>query len=293
MFARAYDVASRYTFPVITTSRYLDGEISSNVGGFVVLNSEGWILSAAHILNSYLEFTDHMHRIAEYQRNVAELQTKSDITAKQLGRRLDRLERDPKWITHHSFWWGRDDWHVIDIRADANADILVGRIAEYDPASIETYPVIKNPGYLPCGTSLCKLGFPFHEVAVSFDDESERFELLPGTLPIPRFPIEGILTRHIRTDLTFGNGNYPVAFLETSSPGLRGQSGGPIFDTKGTMWAIQSRTHHLSLGFSPRTNRNGREIEEHQFLNVGVGIHPEVIVNTLRDLDVSFEMSDY
>jgi len=35
------------------------------------------------------------------------------------------------------------------------------------------------------------------------------------------------------------------------------------------------------------------EVEEHQFLNVGVGVHPELIVAFLKDNGVKFTLSDY
>lgn len=88
------------------------------------------------------------------------------------------------------------------------------------------------------------------------------------------------------------DGKYEIKFLETSSPGLRGQSGGPIFDSKGTIWAVQSQTMHLQLGFSPKIQKNGHEVEENQFLNVGLGIHPELIVAFLRDNNIKFDISD-
>lgn len=293
MFAQAYDIASGYTHPVISTVRHLDGEINSGLGAFVVLNQDGWILSAAHILGNFQAFTNHQLELEEYMRQKAEIEAHTNLNSKQRRKRISRLNRNPKWITNQSYWWGRDDWRVVDIMADTNADIFIGRIQDFDPDSVAHYPKIKNPENLPCGTGVCKLGFPFHDVAASFNEETGQFELAEGTLPIPRFPIEGIVTRQIRTDLTFGKGDYPVSFLETSSPGLRGQSGGPVFDTQGTVWAIQSRTHHLDLGFSPTIKRDGRDVVESQFLNVGVGIHPEVIVNVLTELRIAFELSDY
>ena len=44
---------------------------------------------------------------------------------------------------------------------------------------------------------------------------------------------------------------------------------------------------------SPKIVRDGKEVEEHQFLNVGLGIHPEVIVLFLRDNGIRFKLSDY
>ena len=76
--------------------------------------------------------------------------------------------------------------------------------------------------------------------------------------------------------------------IETSGPGLRGQSGGPIFDVHGNLWGIQSVTNHLRLGFEPVVKlANGKEVVEHQFINVGIGSHSE----TLRDMLSSFKIA--
>lgn len=102
------------------------------------------------------------------------------------------------------------------------------------------------------GTSLCKLGFPFHSNEPTFD-EQKGFVLPPGSFPIPIFPIDGIYTRTVNIESN-GAKPYPLMFIETSTPGLRGQSGGPIFDVNGAIWAIQSQTHHLKLGFGDNQN---------------------------------------
>jgi S1-C subfamily serine protease len=77
-------------------------------------------------------------------------------------------------------------------------------------------------------------------------------------------------------------------FIETSTPGLRGQSGGPLFDVKGEIWGIQSRTVHLELGFSPKKKDGPREIVEHQFMNVGLAAHVSHLVELFRQHGVQF-----
>jgi hypothetical protein len=52
--------------------------------------------------------------------------------------------------------------------------------------------------------------------------------------------------------------NRAAKFVEMSSPGLRGQSGGPRFDVNGMVWGLQSRTQHLALGFSPQVEVNAK-----------------------------------
>lgn len=170
------------------------------------------------------------------------------------------------------------------------ADLLVGRLEPFDRTVVRNYPVLKNPQTTPVGTSLCKLGFPFHEIKATFDESTNNFTIAQGVLPLPRFPIEGIYTRNASAGKS-KDGKYDIRFLETSTPGLRGQSGGPIFDVKGQIWAIQSHTRHLPLGFSPKVLKDKKEVEENQFLNVGLGVHVNVLVAFLNDNGIRFNLS--
>ena len=72
---------------------------------------------------------------------------------------------------------------------------------------------------------------------------------------------------------------------------MRGQSGGPIFDINGYIWGLQSRTTHYALGFNPKIKKDNKEVEEHQFLNAGVGTHVEEIVNFLTEHNIKFNLS--
>ena len=140
------------------------------------------------------------------------------------------------------------------------------------------------------GRSLCRLGFPFHAVGATFDEARGVFELEPGALPIPRFPNEGIMTRFMQAP--DAGVPYPVSFIETSSPGLRGQSGGPLFDADGHVWGIQSRTNHVLLGFDPQIEVGGTTVTEHQFMNVGVATASETVLGLLGGLGATVATSD-
>jgi hypothetical protein len=56
-----------------------------------------------------------------------------------------------------------------------------------------------------------------------------------------------------------------------------------VSDTQGRVWGIQSRTHHLNLGFSPRLQIKGGHVTEHQFLNVGLAVHPAELLDLLDE----------
>ncbi len=59
------------------------------------------------------------------------------------------------------------------------------------------------------------------------------------------------------------------------------------------MWAIQSRTNHLSLGFNPKVPGTKKDEHEHQFLGVGWGVHVETLRGYLNDHGVGYDSTDY
>jgi hypothetical protein len=272
MFSRAYEIASQFTLPVITSLRYFDGTVDCLLASLTVLNTEGWALTAAHIFDPFFAYQQHQQELQEFYQGG------------QTG------APNPAWITHCSYWWGEDGVRDSEFRLLPEGDLAVVRLEPFYPDAISHYPLIKNPASMRAATSLCKLGFPFHQISASFDERTDNFQLAPDALPVPRFPIEGIFTRVIGQGWS-GDGRYEIKFIETSTPGLRGQSGGPVFDVDGAVWGIQSQTCHLPLGFSPTVLRDGREVEENQFLNVGWVIHPELLIAFLTDQNIAFAVS--
>ena len=291
MFANAYEIARKYTFPVIISTRNYSGKVECGCGAFIVINDEGWILTTAHIFNSYINYQQHRQQIQKYKEQKQEILENLKMDEKQKKKRIAHLKTYPGWLENHSFWWGMDGVRLKQFFILKEGDLLLGQLDPFDKNRFDSYPAFKNPDTMKFATSLCKLGYPFHKVESTYNVENHNFEIKKGTLPIPLFPIEGIYTRKLIGGES-KDGNYKLSFLETSTPGLRGQSGGPIFDSEGKVWAIQSRTMHHPLGFSPKIMRNGREVEENQFLNVGVGVHSELIIQFLQKNNIKFTMSD-
>lgn len=276
MFANAVEIATHYTRPVIISIRFHDTTLESGMAAFVVVNDEGWIVTAAHLFRAMQAHPAHKKEIAAHE-------AAKTILGKS-KKRAKLPKRNPKWLTDFSYWWAGDGVGVRNIAADFDLDIAIAQLDPFDPAAIGAYPTFKDPATpLRQGTSLCRLGYPFHEFEPTF--KGGTFELPRGALPAPRFPLEGIFTRNVMKPPAKGG---TPKFIETSSPGLRGQSGGPIFDTDGVVWGIQSSTHHLDLGFSPTTTRGKTKVVEHQFLNVGLGVHPEIVDGFLTAKGVKF-----
>ena len=260
MFSNAYKLASCFTQPLITSTRSFDKTVKCQCGAFIILNDEGWVITVAHLFQPYLAFQQHTKQVAAYKKQLHAIQQDQKLNPKEKSKRIARLKTNPKWVTNYTLWWGRDGIQLKDIKSLPEGDLVIGRLEPFDPKTISTYPVLKDPkSNLDPGTSLCKLGYPFHKkIEATFDETTNMFKFARGTLPLPLFPIEGIYTRNVTTGKS-KDGKYDIKFLETSSPGLRGQSGGPIFDVKGTVWAVQSKTAHFPLGFSPKVKQKGKK----------------------------------
>jgi len=282
MFADACEKAARFTRPLIISTRQMDGKVSASCGAFVVINKEGWIMTAGHMFDSFVKFQGDQNKIKE----VNELNSTRHSAPNSPS---NMIRTDPEWLTNHSFWWAWDGVRLVEAFVDRQIDVCIGRLEPFDPKWITEYPVFRNPNNLRPGTSLCRLGFPFAQVESEFDEATKSFRIKKGVLPLPLFPNDGIHTRNIVKGRS-KEGNYELLYVETSSPGLRGQSGGPIFDREGKIYAMQVQTAHMPLGFQPAAEYEGKRVVENQFINVGLGIHAKTIETILRDRNVKFQV---
>jgi hypothetical protein len=271
--------------------RFFDKKVESGLGSFIILNDEGWIVTAAHILDPAFGQQQHVKEIAAFNDQVKVIKENDKLKAHLKQRQLKKLKPNNKWITNCSFWWGNDVFKINHFEILRENDLAIGKIENYDKRFQNVYPKLKKPVDLKNGTSLCKLGFPFHSIKTDFNEADNSFKLAPRVLPVPRFPIDGIFTREASAGKS-KDGKFDIKYIETSTPGLKGQSGGPTFDVLGNIWAIQSQTINLDLGFSPKIKRDKKEVEENQFINLGLGVHVATLIDFLKDKGVKFELSD-
>jgi hypothetical protein len=293
MFANACSIARQFTMPIIISHKHASGECKAGIGSFVIINDEGWFVTAYHII-------EQIQKMAilnqEYKALTAKRQTILDgpnpnhpINQKE----LKKLKIDPQAIEDFSIWLGGNNLQLGIFHAIPSVDLAVGQLINFNKTKHNVYPQFKDPVKpMEQGTSLCKLGFPFHAITPTHTP-GKGFDLPTGSVPPPSFPIEGIFTRIVNVKTPVPS-PYPLQFIETSSPGLRGQSGGPTFDIHGAIWAIQSQTQHLKLGFgSDEKKSKDAEHLKHQYLNVGWGIHSQTITNFLTEKGIKFNLSTH
>ncbi|WP_400240535.1 serine protease [Methanomethylophilus alvi] len=287
MFAKACERVYKFTRPLIISTRTVDGTVSSSCGTFIIINPEGWILTAGHLFDSFVKYQQDMKKIKEVEEINARKASMAVPGAMTLS---DTIQLDPKWITNHSFWWGGDGLRITSVYVNREIDIALAKLDGFRPDMVQEYPIFRDPDTMRPGTSICRTGFPFANIATDFDEGSKSFRIRNGVLPLPFFPNDGIHTRNVLKQNKSKEGNYDMLYVETSTPGLKGQSGGPIFDTNGHIYAMQVQTNHIPLGFHPISEYDGKSIVENQFLNVGIGVHGKLLQQIMRDHHISFKV---
>ena len=182
-----------------------------------------------------------------------------------------------------------DKHTTLEIRVHATLDLALIRFDGFAQVHCMEFPVFGSDAqYLKPGKFLCRLGFPFPEFTnFTYDAASDALQWTPsGRTGTPYFPIEGMVTRHVGLD------EHTIIGFEMSTPGLRGQSGGPAFDTNGIVWGMQSATGHHDLDFDVdiKVVRNGVEtqVKDSAFLHVGHCVHVSALKEFMRANSVSF-----
>jgi Trypsin-like peptidase domain len=267
VFADAIQIASGFTFPVAIAHGVWGGHVRAEAAAFIVLNSDGWIVTASHVFNTAPKADQDRLKVQPLQDEIDKIQSDTTLLPK--------------------YWWARNGVTIRDLTLVPDVDLAIGRLDPFDSTSVSTYPTLKNPAlnFNP-GRSLCRLGFPFHDITATFDPATSGFSMNTSFI---FFSLDGIFTRTLEDSAR--EGKYPIKLIETSSSGLMGQSWGPIFDTRGRVWGIQSQTRHIPLGFDVEVQIGGRKVIEHQVINLGDGVHAETLAAVLTDLGVHFEMS--
>lgn len=269
---------------MVIAFRRWSGTVVAGAGAFIVVNTDGWIVTAGHTFDVAKQIDSDRPKVAAHQALIDAARGVVGRPTKLISKDLSRLERqaDQDWITHNSYWWAANGVECKDIQVLIDADVAVGRLDPF-PASLKAAVATFGDPAKPIrpGRSLCRLGFPFAQVPATHDMATNHFTIANADMRY--FPIEGILTRLLDDGV---KGGHPIKFVETSSPGLLGQSGGPIYDANGTVWGVQNRTHHVPLGFNLK-KADGSQLPE-QVINLGIGAHVETVLSLMDSMGVSY-----
>jgi hypothetical protein len=261
-------MATQFTFPYVGLRRRASGQLDSTLGAFVLLNDEGWALTAAHVVDE----------IVSVQREI------------EAGTPPPSNPDDP--CTHHVEVWAVPGFDrvrpgIAEAIVRGVADLAVVKLDPFDPGCVEAFATLRDAVETPVsqGMSVCRFGYPFHTIEAGWDEARGEFVLPDGAFPVASFALDGIVSRFHRTVAEDGN---EATFIATSTPGLRGHSGGPLLDVEGRVCGIQSHTTHLDLGFEGHFSAGERVVAERQFLNVGAATHVSDVRGVLDEAGITY-----
>lgn len=294
MFVEAIEKVDQFTRPVHFILRYYTGsDIVPGTATLFFVNEDGFAITCRHVARQIL-YSSSIYQ--NYQKFKGE---------------LGRFEKDPGFETQRLFLESKykinsenpirilfnfincASYKGLTIHLHPTQDLAIIQFRDFDSKQYQGCArFLKDSRLVKQGRYLCRLGYPFPEFTnYKYNKNTGDIEWTKeGRVNTPSFPIDGIITRHI------GESNA-VTGIEMSTPGLRGQSGGPLFDKNGVIYGMQSSTRHLHLGFDQVnreviTDGHRKKVSNYPFLNVGQCVHVDVIKQFLREKNITFFESD-
>lgn len=291
MFIKAIEEVSKFTRPINTIDRiYGSNTIRPGAATLFFVNELGVAVTCKHVA----ALIPHSQEI---QKKFIELKQRRNALQKSgsYNKHVKELVKEYGFDTNQScelllnFVDCVSPIKELEVTTHPDYDLAIIRFKQFEKLHYGSYArFIKDSSVLKQGSYLCRLGFPFPEFTnYSYSPDSDSIHWTSsGVVHTPSFPIDGMLTRHL--------GNAKGIFgIEMSTPGLRGQSGGPLFNREGIVCGMQFATNHLHLGFDMKNQEvisNGEKIRvtNQPLLHVGYCIHVDVIKKFLSEHSVKY-----
>ena len=292
MFADAIDLVDQFTRPVHSIIRlYGHSEIVPGSATLFFVNDDACAITCKHVAELIAQ-SDTIFR--QYNAFRAELrQFQRDKNYAHLLQKLEAkygFKAETVIRLRNMFMNCVDQFSELKIELHPTQDLALLRFIGPNRLLYKGHATfVRDSSRIRPGRSLCRLGYPFPEFTnYQYNAANDDIEwIAEGRDSTPKFPIDGIITR-----LLSDNGT-DVTGIEMSTPGLRGQSGGPLFDPGGLVYGMQTQTRHLHLGFDIEGQDvlvNGRKarVSNYPFLNVGTCVHADVIKRFLTEHGVRY-----
>ncbi|MBK7432574.1 MAG: trypsin-like peptidase domain-containing protein [Chitinophagaceae bacterium] len=295
MFENAIEKVLQFTRPMHTISRTYGGMIQPGSSTFFFVNDQGVAVTCKHVLdlipsadninNQFNQFKAERNKIPQdgkFKRNLMGLEMKykynPETTVQLKNNFLNCFDKIEQIVCH----------------AHPTLDLAILEFKGFDQTFYQSNArFIRDSNKIRQGKSLCRIGFPFPEFNnFRHNPEADDIEWTnTGNPNSPSFPIDGIVTRFAAEP------NVGITGIEMSTPGLRGQSGGPLFDEEGNIYGMQFATKHLHLGFDMKdaeiiTNGKKSKVSNFPFLHVGMCIHVDKIKEFLDQHQVRYSLAD-
>jgi hypothetical protein len=291
MFVAAVENALKFTRPIHTIVRYWGSdEIQPSTSSLFFVNDEGWALTCKHVADSVVASGQVTQKFSAFKTERKQLTTGK--MNRKATRKLEEKYGYKKGVAIEALNAFVNCVHplgAIKMFLHDKFDVALMKFEGFENLSCSYFPTFaKDETELKQGNYVCRLGYPFPEFT-NFELNTATDSIqwtTSGRRDTPSFPIDGMVTRHL------GKSVAEIFGFELSTPGLRGQSGGPAFIADGRIVGLQYGTNTLDLNFDVDRNvtRNGetRHVRDYAFLHVGHCVHLNILKDFMRKQSVSF-----
>lgn len=291
MFVNAIKELTKFTRPIQTiTLSYGYKEVVPGLSTLFFVNENAVAVTCKHVaqliiaaekanqqFNKFKVERDKLAKDGKFKRNLKGLEVKY------------KYQKDSTIQIKNSFVGSVDIIKEITVHQHKKYDLAIVEFKGYNEIQYQSYAkFLKDTSKIEQGKYLCRVGYPFPEYTnYKYDavvDEIMFDNSKPANIPI--FPIDGIVTRNIAE-------GTEIMGIEMSTPGLKGQSGGPLFDKDGLIYGMQQSTKHLHLGFDIENKEillSGRrkKINDYAFLHLGQCIRVDIITQFLDEHNIKY-----
>ena len=292
MFINAIEKVAHFTRPVHSILRtYAGKQVIPSAATLFFVNEEGYAITCKHVAEMLLSSEAINQRYQQFKNEKQQLV--NDPKQKQLVKGLElkyKLNADQTIQLKNNFVDCVDTMSGFTFNLHPTLDLAIIKFNDYNKLHYTEYArFLKDETKIQQGKFLCRLGFPFPDFTnYTYNSITDDIEWTStGVNVSPRFPIEGMVTRFLADE---PNKMYGI---ELSTPGLRGQSGGPLFDNNGIVYGMQFSTKHLHLGFDLvdkeiMVNTSIKKVSDYSFIHLGQCIHVNVIKAFLKQHNVKY-----
>lgn len=292
MFIKAIETVSAFTRPIHTIMRTYGGkQIIPGAATLFFVNEEGYAVTCKHVAEMLISSENINQKFIKFKKEKTAF-----YASGQKNKPLKGLELKYQYTTETAIQLKTNFIDCVDtltefkIHLHPTLDLAIIKFIGFNQINYrDCAKFLKEADSFKQGKFLCRLGFPFPEFTnFIYNETTDDIEwTTTGINHSPRFPIEGMVTRFLADQ---PNGMYGV---EMSTPGLRGQSGGPLFDEKAVIYGMQFNTKHLHLGFDIENkeisiNNQLKRISDYSFIHLGQCIHSNVITAFLKQHEVKY-----
>lgn len=296
MFVKAIEIASEYTRPIHSILRnYGSDEIEPGCATLILINDEGYAITCKHVIDGLIAPADKINeRYALFcqERDALPQNNKRKKLLASIENRYKYHKGETTVNVKYRFLDILDKMSDFQCLCHPTEDLAIIKFNGFSKIFCNKFPILAKDGeQAKQGKSMCRLGYPYPEFTnYKYNKDTDDIEWTDmGRESSPKFPIDGILTRLVTND------QGATVGIELSTPGLKGQSGGPLFDSNGVLYGMQFQTVTLPLGFDQvdreiKVNGKKKKVNDYSFIHLGRCVHINVIKDFLDQHGVKYNI---